>query len=128
MAVDRSLSDLTRDLAANVSDLFRNEVRLARAEAVENVKDLAGGLARLALGLAVAGAAVTLALAALAAALSMVMPMWAGALIAAIVGGVIAYALVSAGRKALSTKPFAMPRTARSVSRDIHTIKEKASP
>lgn len=127
MALDRSLSDLTRDLAGNVSDLFRNEVRLARAEAVENVKELGGGLAQLALGLVVAGAAVTLALVALAAGLSLVMPMWGGALIAAIVGGVIAYVLITGGRKALAHPSFAMPRTARSVSRDIHLIKEKTS-
>lgn len=128
MAVDRSLSDLTRDLASNVSDLFRNEVRLARAEAVENVKDLTGGLVQLALSLVIAGAAVTLALAALAAGLSVAMPMWAGALIAATAGFVIAYVLYLGGRKALSSKTFTLPRTTRSVSRDIHIIKEKASP
>jgi len=125
MTVDRSLSDLTRDLAGNVGDLFRNEVRLARAEAVENLKERGGGLAQLAIGLVAAGAAMTLALVALAAGLSLIMPMWGAALVAAIIGGIIAYLLVSAGRKALSRPSFAMPRTTRSVSRDINLIKEK---
>ena len=128
MAIDRSLTDLTRDLAGNISDLFRNEVRLARAEAVENVKELGGALAKLAIGIVVACAAVTLALFALAYALGSVLPMWGSALIAAAVGGAIAYLLVQAGRKALSGKTFALPRTKRSVERDFHVIKEKASP
>ena len=81
MQTDRSLADLTKDLAANAGDLFRNEVRLARAEAVESVKGMGAGLVRAALGVALAGAALTLGLFALAYALGEVMPMWAGALI-----------------------------------------------
>jgi hypothetical protein len=125
MSEERTLSDLTRDLAGNISDLFRNEIRLARAEMVDHAKALASGLAELALAFVIGGAAVTLALVALAAALSMVAPMWASALIAAIVGGVIAYLLFRAGREALSAQTFTLPRTTRSVSRDIDIIKDK---
>lgn len=127
MQTDRSLSDLTRDLAADAADLFRNELRLARAEAVESVKGMAGGLVRAALGIVLAGAAVTLGLFALAYALAQLMPMWAAALIGAAVGGLIAYWLVKSGVKAITVDSITLPRTAAQVSRDLRSIKEKVS-
>ena len=128
MQTDRSLADLTKDLASNAGDLFRNELRLARAEAVESVKGMGAGIVRVALGVALAGAAVTLALFALAYALGEVMPMWGGALIAALVGGAIAYWLVKSGVKDMSVDRLSLPRTAEQVARDLRTIKEKVSP
>lgn len=128
MQTDRSLADLTKDLAANAGDLFRNEVRLARAEAVESIKGMGGGIVRAALGIVLAGAAVTLALFALAYALGEVMPMWGAALIGALVGAAIAYWLVKSGLEALSVDNMKLPRTAEQVSRDLRTIKEKVSP
>lgn len=128
MQSDRSLADLTKDLAANAGDLFRNELRLARAEAVESVKGMGGGIVRTALGVALAGSALTLALFALAYALGEVMPMWAGALIGALVGGAIAYWLVKSGVKDISVDRLSLPRTAEQVARDLRTIKEKVSP
>lgn len=128
MQTDRSLADLTKDLAANAGDLFRNEVRLARAEAVESVKGMGAGLVRAALGVALAGAALTLGLFALAYALGEVMPMWAGALIGAAIGGAIAYWLVKSGIKEISVDRISLPRTAEQVARDLRTIKEKVTP
>lgn len=127
MQTERSIGDLARDLAADAGDLFRNEVRLARAEAVESVKGMGEGLVRAALGLVLAGAAVTLALFALAYALGSIMPMWAAALIGAVVGGLIAYGLVKSGLKAISVQRISLPRTAEQVSRDLRTIKETVS-
>jgi hypothetical protein len=128
MQTDRSLADLTKDLALNAGDLFRNELRLARAEAVESVKGMGDGVLRVALGVALAGAAVTLALFALAYALGEVMPMWAGALAGALIGGAIAYWLVKSGLKDISVERINLPRTAEQVARDLRTIKEKVSP
>lgn len=128
MQTDRSITELTKDLAANAGDLFRNEVRLARAEAVESIKGMGAGIVRAALGLVLAGAAVTLALFALAYALAEVMPMWGAALIGALIGAAIAYWLVKSGLKAISVDNMKLPRTAEQVSRDLRTIKEKVSP
>jgi len=127
MQSDRSIAELTKDLAANAGDLFRNELRLARAEAVESVKGMGGGIVRAALGLVLAGAAVTLALFALAYLLAEIMPMWAAALMGAAIGGLIAYGLVKSGLKAISVDRIALPRTAEQVARDLRTIKEKVS-
>jgi tetrahydromethanopterin S-methyltransferase subunit C len=128
MNSDRSIADLTKDLAANAGELFRNELRLARAEAVESVKGMGGGIVRAALGLVLLGAAVTLALFALAYALGEIMPMWAAALIGAVIGGLVAYGLVKSGLKAISVDRLTLPRTAEQVSRDLRSIKEKVSP
>jgi hypothetical protein len=128
MQTDRSIADLTGELAANAGELFRNELRVARAEAVESVKGMGGGVVRAALGLVLAGAAVTLALFALAYALGLVMPMWGAALIGAAIGGAIAYWLVRSGLKAISVERIALPRTAEQVARDLRSIKEKVSP
>jgi Putative Actinobacterial Holin-X, holin superfamily III len=127
MQTDRSIADLTRDLAADAGDLFRNEMRLARAEAVEAVKGMGEGIVRAALGLVLAGAAVTLALFSLAYVLGEIMPMWAAALIGAVAGGLIAYGLVKSGLKAISVDRIALPRTAEQVSNDLRTLKEKVS-
>jgi hypothetical protein len=128
MQSDRSLADLTKDLALNAGELFRNELRLARAEAVESVKGMGDGIVRAALGVALAGAAVTLALFALAYALGEVMPMWGAALVGAAVGGAIAYWLVKSGLNDISVDRISLPKTAEQVARDLRTIKEKVSP
>lgn len=69
MQTERTLPELTMDLATQAGDLLRNEIRLARAEAMENFAQMGGGIVRAALGVALAGAAVTLGLFALAYAL-----------------------------------------------------------
>lgn len=124
MQTERTLSELTMDLAGQASDLLRNEIRLARAEAMENVSEMGDGIVRAALGVALAGAAVTLGLFALAYALGQILPMWAAALVGAIVGGVISYLMIKSGLKACSLKKVALPRTAEHVSRDLRLIKE----
>ena len=128
MQTERTLPQLTKDLAEQVGDLLRNEVRLARAEAVEGVRQMGGGIVRAALGVVIAGAALTLALFALAYALGAVMPMWGAALIGAVIGGLLAYFLVKSGLKALSVEHIGLPRTAEQVARDLRLIKENLTP
>jgi glycerol uptake facilitator-like aquaporin len=124
MQTERTLSELTHDLAAQAGDLLRNEFRLARAEAMDNVKQMGGGIVRAAIGVAFAGGAITLGLFALAYALGEVLPMWVAALSGAVIGGALAYVLIKSGLKAASLSQVAMPRTAEQISRDLRTIKE----
>ncbi len=125
MQGERTLPELTKDLASQMADLMRNEVRLARAEAMDSVKGMAGGVIRAAMGVALAAAAVTLGLFAIAYALGEAMPMWVGALISAVIGGVLAYLLVKSGLNHISVDRITLPRTAEQVSRDLRMIKEK---
>ncbi|MGD9966505.1 MAG: phage holin family protein [Hyphomonadaceae bacterium] len=124
MQSERTLSELTMDLASQAGDLLRNEIRLARAEAMENIGQMSGGIIRTALGVVLAGAALTLGLFALAYALGQILPMWAAALIGAVIGGLVAYVMIKSGLKAFSLKHVALPRTAKQVSRDLRLIKE----
>ena len=126
MQTDRTLPELTMDLAGQVGDLLRNEVRLARAEALDGVKQMGGGIVRAALGVALAGSALTLGFFALAYALGQAIPLWAGALIAALIGAVIAFVLVKSGLKAASLDHLSMDRTAQQVARDLRTLSRKA--
>lgn len=128
MQTERSISELTMDLATQAGDLIRNEIRLARAEAMDGIKHMGGGVVRAALGVAFAGAAVSLGLFALAYALGEAMPMWAAALMGAIIGAAIAYVLIKSGLKAASIDGIALPKTAEQVSRDIRFIKESSKP
>lgn len=124
MLTERTIPELTKDLATHVGDLFRNEVRLARAEAMENIKGMGAGATRAAIGIVLAIAAVTLVLFALTYLLAEAMPMWGAALLVALVGGGIGYVLIKSGLKAVAPQRLSMPRTAEQVSRDIRVVKE----
>lgn len=124
MHTERSISELTMDLASQAGDLIRNEIKLARAEAFENIKQMGGGIVRAALGVVLAGSAVTLGLFALAYALGETMPMWAAALVGGVIAGGLAYILIKSGLKAASVDHIALPKTADQISRDLRLIKE----
>ena len=116
------------DLAAQAGDLIRNEIKLALAEAFEHIKQMGEGIVRAALGVVLAGSAVTLGLFALAYALGETMPMWAAALVGAVIAGLLAYVLIKSGLKAASVDHIALPKTAEQVSRDLRLIKESTQP
>lgn len=124
MAPERSLTELATDVAYQAGDLIRNEIRLARAEAIENVRGMGDALLRAALGVAFAGSAVTLGMLGLAYLLGLVMPMWGAALISAAIAGVTANIFLRGGLKALSAEKIDLPKTSRQVARDINLIKE----
>ena len=128
MVAERSLSELALDLAHNAGDLIRNEVRLARTEAIESLKGMGGGLVRVGLGVAAVGAGITVALGALALGFAEIMPLWAAALLSGLVGAIGGYLVIKSGVKALSQKSLALDRTTEQVSRDITLLKEKVSP
>ena len=67
-----------------------------------------------------------LALFALAYGLAQMMPLWASALIAALVGAVLAYVLVKSGLKAASPDHLSMDRTTNQVARDLRALSRKA--
>ena len=123
---DRSFKELFGDLTSRVSNLFRKEIELARAEASEKI-----GQAGLAAG-SIAGGAI-LALAALIVLLqALVIALTelglAPALASLIVGGVvaiIAFALIYKGLNDLKAANLAPTRTVDSLRRDAHMVKEQ---
>ncbi|MFT3723149.1 MAG: phage holin family protein [Hyphomonadaceae bacterium] len=124
MAADRSIPELTRDIAGHLGDMFRNELKLARAETVESTKQLSGAAIQLALGMAFATAAIILGLMAIAHAFAIYVPIWASFAIVAIAAALPAFTYVHAARKAISPEKFSLPKTREQIGRDIQNIKE----
>jgi hypothetical protein len=125
MQTDRSIPELTKDVAFHLGDMLRNELKLARVEATDSVKSLSGGIGLVATGAVVGVSALTIALLAIAYGLAQVMPMWSAAAIVAVVAAIIALILVSAGKAALKAKGLSLPRTREQMSRDFKTISER---
>jgi uncharacterized membrane protein YqjE len=125
MQTERSIPELTKDMAFHLGDMFRNELKLARVEATEGVKSLSGAVGMIAAGAVVGASALTLGLFAVAYALANVMPIWAAAAAVAILAAIVAWILVKAGQKAMHTDELALTRTREQVSRDIKTISER---
>jgi high-affinity Fe2+/Pb2+ permease len=130
----RSLPELLGSLATDISNLFRKEVELAKAEASEKVDVMLAAAQRLAiggvLGIAAAGvlaAAIVTGLAAVFVGMGMD-PQLANALsalIVAVVFGGIAWALISGAISAMRTEKINMDRTVHSLSRDAQIVTEK---
>jgi hypothetical protein len=130
----RSLPELLGSLVTDISNLFRKEVELAKAEASEKVDVMLGAAQRLAigavLGIAAAGvlaAAIVTGLAAVFVGMGMD-PQLANALsalIVAVVFGGIAWALISGAISAMRTEKINMDRTVHSLARDAQIVTEK---
>ena len=122
---ERSIPELTKDMAFHLGDMFRNELKLARVEATEGVKSLGGAVGLIVAGAVVGASALTLLLLAVAYGLSSVMPMWGAAAVVAILAGILAWMMVKAGQKALKPDELSLTSTREQVSRDIKTISER---
>jgi Putative Actinobacterial Holin-X, holin superfamily III len=130
----RPLSELIGGLAGDISNLFRKEIQLAKAEASEKFAQTLGGvellLAGAVLGLGALGVILTAIVAGLGAFLISQGMGAAGAnalsaLIVAVIVGIVAWILISRGLAALKTGNFALNRTASSLGRDADVVKER---
>ena len=119
-----SIPDLTKDVAHHLGDMFRNELRLARVEAVESAKSMSGAMVQLGVGIAFATAAVMLGFLAVANGFSIYIPMWAGLAIAAFAAALAALIFILSARATISPKNLSLPKTRDQIGRDIQSIKE----
>jgi len=124
---DDSVGELVSRASQQLSQLVRDEMRLARAEMAQKGKrfGIGGGL------LGGAGMVAFLALQALVAtviaALALVLPVWASALIVCVVLLAVAAALAVAGRKQVGqASPPAPEQAIDGVKADVTEIKERA--
>lgn len=124
---DASLGELMSQLSAQTSRLVRDELRLAQKEFQESAKHagIGAGLLSVAGLFAVLGLATVIAAA--VAALSLVLPVWAAALIVAVVLFVIAGVAAMVSKKQAEEVTPAAPRTVETVKADIQEVKDRAS-
>ena len=124
---DRSLEDLARQLSDQTTELVRHEVELAKAEL--RVKGKRAGVCAGMFG--GAGALGVYALGALTAAIiagiAEALPVWASALIVAVLYGAIAGILALRGKKKVQQATPPLPEeTVQSVKEDVRYTKQRA--
>ncbi|HYN07134.1 MAG TPA: phage holin family protein [Vicinamibacterales bacterium] len=120
---DRSLGQVLGDIADNVQQIVRAEIRLAKAELRQDVVVLKRSAALVAIG-GIAGAmAVAFLLLAAVYALSTVMAPWAAALIVAAAAGLAGVLCMNAGIK--SVKHLGLPRTAGTLQENVQWAKTR---
>ena len=119
-----SIPELTKEMVHHLGDMFRNELKLARTEAVDSAKKMGGSLEMIGIAVAFAIAAITLIGFAIVELLPAEFPRWAAFALAGIAAGVAALLFMNAGKSALTPKSLTLPKTREQVGRDIQTIKE----
>ncbi|WP_326546991.1 phage holin family protein [Mycolicibacterium sp. ND9-15] len=124
---DASIGELMGQLSTQTSRLIRDEMRLAQKEFQESAKHagIGAGLFSIAGLLAFFGAATLIAAA--VAALSLVLEVWAAALIVAAVLFLVAGIAALVGRRQAREVTPAAPKTVETVKADIQELKDTRS-
>ena len=121
-----SLGELFGDLARETKQLVRAEVELAKVELKESATRVGKGAGFIGAG-AILGIGATLCLlAALVALLATFMPVWAAALIVAIVIGGIGFVLANKGMGMIQRTDLAPRETIETVREDVLWLKKRA--
>jgi hypothetical protein len=123
----RSVAQLLGDMVTELSNLFRKEIQLARAELGEKASEAGSAIPGMAGGAALAFGGLLLLLMAAAAGVAEVFsiaPAW-GLLIVGILAAVIGYALIRSGMATLKATNLTPTRTAEQLSRDAQAAKEQ---
>jgi xanthine/uracil permease len=126
---DRSIGTLVSELSQETTTLLQQEIALAKTEMSEKVSQVSTALVRLALGGLVLFAGLLLLLDAVVYGLSEIMPPdltpWLPALLVGLVVAIIGAVLLQKGRSNLQTSSLMPQRTATSLQRDTHMVKEQ---
>ncbi|MDQ6677382.1 MAG: phage holin family protein [Acidobacteriota bacterium] len=119
---DRSIASVLQDIVANIQQIVKSEVRLAKAEATEEIGKAGKASKSLAAGAALALYALGFLLLCCMYLLAMVVPSWVAALIVAVVVGAIAVFLVLGGIKEFK-RVHAPEQTIASVKENVEWAK-----
>lgn len=121
----RTTADVVKDIIANVQEIVRSEVRLAKTEAREEVSKFTGAAKILAAGAVLGIYALGFVLASVAMILALALPAWGAVSIVAIVLAIAAYALVSSGVKKLKLVHAKPEKTIESVKENMQWMKNQ---
>lgn len=123
--METSFAALLKELIAEIGQLFRQELRLARAETGEKLAQAQNGVIALVVGLLLAFSALLILLQAVVIALSEVMPAWAASVVVGGVIAIVAFILIRGGQNNLKLTNLAPTRTLESMRRDRDMVMEK---
>lgn len=121
----RSTPTLLSDLVTSVTELFRSEIRLLRAEMSEKSNQAVTAVGVIASGVVLALVALNVLAAALVAALVALglSSGWASVIVGGVLA-IVAFSLVGKGARDLKASNFAPERTARAAAKDTQMLKE----
>jgi hypothetical protein len=122
---NKPLGDLFSDLAGEMSELVRKEVALAKVEVGQKAKFVGKNIGYLAIGGAVAYAAMLAVIAGIIMLLDKVMPNWGAALLVGVVVGVVGWLLISKARAALQATDVTPQQTVESLKEDAAWVKQQ---
>jgi uncharacterized protein YacL len=124
---DQSVRSLLSELVREVTELFRQELRLARAETGEKIGQVQSGAISLLAGFLIAFVALIVLAQAMVIGLSNFVAPWLAAVIVAVVLAVIGLFLVKAGQSSLKPDNLLPERTMRTIRDDKDMLVDKVS-
>lgn len=124
---ERSIGDLFSELAAETGTLVRQEVALAQAELTRKAATAGKNVGFLAVGGAVAYAALLAIIAGVILALSYFIPPWAAAMLVGGLIGVAAFVLITSALSALKNTDLKPNETVESIKEDAQWLKNQVS-
>ena len=122
---NRPLGDLFGDLAAEMSNLVRQEVALAKVEVGQKAKYVGRNVGYLVVGGAVAYAAALAIIAAIIMLLARVMPHWGASLLVGVVVAIIGWLLIGKALTALQQTDLTPRETVETLKEDATWMKEQ---
>ena len=124
---ERSLGELFSELAAETGTLVRQEVALAQSEITAKASSVGKNVGFLAIGGAVAYAAVLALLAGVILGLSYFIPAWIAAMAVGAVVGIAAFVLISSALTELKKTNLAPEESVASLKEDAQWLKNQVS-
>ena len=124
MSGERSVSDLLNDILHNVQDMFRSELRLARAEIRHDATQAVSAAVWLAIGLVFLSSAWIFALWTGVYALAAILPMWAATLVIAVAMTAAGSLVTFAGLRRFKRITLAPERTIASLQENLTWMKQ----
>ena len=118
------IGEILGGLATDIQDLIRGEISLARAELNQKLERVILAAIWLVGGALLAFAGLVVVLQGVAAALALVLPTWAASLIVGVAIVAIGGLLARAGLGMLSLNTLMPDRTAASLRKDAHVVKD----
>jgi phage shock protein PspC (stress-responsive transcriptional regulator) len=122
----RSIADVLEDIAANVQGIIRAEIRLARTETKEEITVLRGAAGMMAGGAIASLFTVSLLLLTILFALSIVMPLWAAALLLFLVMTVVSFTLLILGKRRLKAVQTTPKKTIETIKENVQWVKNQS--
>jgi len=124
---ERSLGELFSELASETGTLVRQEVALAQTELTQKAASVGKNVGYLAVGGAVAYAALLAVMAAVVIGLANFIPVWSAALLVGAIVGVAAYMMISSALAALKKTDLTPRETVETLKEDAQWLKNQVS-